>query len=770
MEDNKKGKKGEFGSPQKVFDVTLNLQNAEDVRAKDRSKINVLFNGQRPYTKDEEEKHQIQINVNWGEGKRIMLDANRQVNNALLHPGLLFNCALEAGQVDKRDAWSIDFTKFIHMPLQRGMSGRLYNSLTRNRNASLCMHGIGPMVWMKQGFWRPRYIPLEDLLIPTDTFCDLSNLRYFAVNLYLTPGEFVDMTQGDTVKPGWNQKQIRAILDWQKKNYTESTPSTWRDQPEAMREVIQQNKGYYYSDAIPKIRLRAFFWQDCDDPDKWYRNIIQRETYGESKITEFVYDGKDEVMATEVYRLLNVTYGDVSLIAPLKYHSVRGLGVDLYAPVETSNRLRCEFVQAVFEQLKMYFRIKDPADRERLKKVVLEAYGFIPEGLDILKREERHQFDPNVVQMAVSQIKETMQENSASFVKDRDDGGQKEMTAFEANARLNQANVMVNSMLQNIYLQEGYIYEEIVRRFCEKDSPDPQVKEFQERCKKAGIPDDLMVAENWRVSPERVLGGGDRTLAQAQAGWLNQNKTQFPPESQQKILRIVTGTMLDDPSKAAMLVPAAPVLSTAGTVAAENVFGALMHGVQVQLRSGIDQIGYIETLLKFMGSIIQRISSTDNVGTMDDLIGLATTAHDITQHISILAADDREKQRVKQYSDALGQMMNLIKAFGQRQSQAKEAQQNQSQPDPKAQAQAQATVMTAQLKAQITAQKAQQKQQERMLEFKLDMAREDLRTMSEIRREDLHHKQQMINESMDAALESMRQLRQMRATPAGGEE
>ena len=461
MADPKKSK-GEFGTAQKVFDVTKNMQDAEDVRAKDRSKINVLFNGQRPYTKDEEEKHQIQINVNWGEGKRIMLDANRQVNNALCHPGLLFNCMLEAGPVDKRDQWAMDFTKFIHMPLQRGKSGKLHNFLVRNRNASMCMHGVGPMVWMKQGFWKPRYVPLEDLLIPTDTYCDLSNLRYFAVNLYLTPGEFIDMTQGDTVKPGWNQPQIKKILNWHKKNWNESTPSTWRDQPEAMREVIHQNKGYYYSDAIPKIRLRAFFWQDCDDPDKWYRNIIQRETCGEAKITDFVYDGQDEVMASDVFQLLNVTYGDVSLIAPTKYHSVRGLGVDLYAPVETLNRLRCEFVQAVFEQLKMYFKINNPADRDRLKRVVLEAYGFIPEGLEIIPREQRHQFDPNVVQMAMAQVKQITQENSSAFIRDLDDGSEKEMTAFEARAKLNMANVMVSSMLQTcIFRKAG-----TTRRFC----------------------------------------------------------------------------------------------------------------------------------------------------------------------------------------------------------------------------------------------------------------------------------------------------------------
>lgn len=756
---NGKSKKSEFASPKEISDVCDRMQDLEDVRASDRTKINALFNGQRPYSKSEEEKYQIQINVNWGTGKRIMLDANRQLNNALLHPGTLFNCTLEAGKVEKRDDWSLSFTKNIHIPLQRGRSGKKHHFVIRSRNATVCMHGTGALLWPNDYSWLPRYVPPGDLLIPTDTYCDFTNLRYFGVNLYLTPGELVEMTQGDKVDKGWNQKQIRDILKSQKDIDVASVQDLdWRDQREAMQQIRDQNRVYNYSDAVTKIRMRAFYWQEIDKPNRWYRCIILRQQYGEAGVGDFVYDGRSEPFADSIDHVLNVQYGDANLTAPLKYHSVRGLGVDLYAPVETLNRLRCEFVQSVFESLKMYFKITEPADRDRLKQVVLQQYGFIPDGLNIVPREQRHQIDPGLVELAMNHMREIMQDNSSAFVQNQQGlGGNKELRDVEARAIINKASAMVSGMLQMMYVQEGFYYEELVRRFCEKNSGDSQVQLFRQRCIKDGIPEELLVSGNWRVSPERVLGGGDRTLAQAESQWLLEHRNLYEPQSQQKILRLATSTMLDDPAKGQMLVPSVQNQATDGTWAAENVFGTMMQGVPVSIRTGIDQIGYVEGLLKMMGGVVQRITATNNIGTPEELVGLVTVAQNIGQHMIILGGDDKEKPRVKQYGDALGKMMNLIKGFAQRQAQQRESQQPQGI-DAKDQAKAQATIMSAQIKGKIQEQRSQQKQRERMIEFELEQARENMRTVAEIKREEVSHRQKLLNDSLETTINALRGL------------
>jgi hypothetical protein len=707
----KKTKGPEFGTVDKVQEAIGRMQTVEEKRGLDRSRINTLFNGALPYTPEEEKKYQIAINVNFGMGKRIMLDANRQLNNALLHPGTLFTCSTDSGPVAKRDEWGQDFTAEIQKPLQRGKSGKRNMFLIKNRNASVCMHGIGPLLWPNDFRWMPRFVPLEDLLIPSDTYCDFSNIRYFAVNLYLSPGEFTDMTQGDMTQKGWNKASCAKLLQSQKDYPNESMPSDWQDRPEAFWETFKQNQGFYYSDAIDKIRLRAFYFQSVDEPKQWFRRVVPRESTGVISVDAFLYTS-DEVFATDIDQILNVQYGDGSLVAPHKYHSVRGLGVDLYSPVEITNRMQCEFAQSTFEHLKMYFRIQNPADRDRLKQVVLQQFGFIPEGLQIVGRNDRHQIDPNMVEMVLAQMRQFMQENSSAFVQDTADASGKEMTAKEATIRLNQANVMIGSMLQMMYIQEGFYYEELVRRFCKTDSADPEVKAFHNRCLARGIPKEMINAEKWRVSPERVLGGGDQTLADAQAQWLYQNRTSYNPESQNKIMRLVTSTILRDNDKAKAFVPDAPATSSKGSEMSEQLFGTLMLGIECSMRQGIDFEGYIVKMLVASQGVIQRIGQSGNMATMPEVIGLGTVLQNVEQYVAALEKDDAKKQFVKQIRDVMGQQMNELKGFAQRLQEEQDANQ-----DPEGMAKIQTMVMAAQTKAKISEATAAQKMQHKEAAF-----------------------------------------------------
>lgn len=756
--DKKDKNKSEFGTPAQVIDVVKAMQDVEDQRASDRSKINVLFNGQRPYTGEEEKQYNIKINVNWQEGKRMMRQAYSQLNGAFIHPGNLFTCNLEDGPIDKRADWSMIVTKEIHKPLQRGRTGQRFNYTVRDRNASVALHGVGPLFFPKNFTPWPRYIPLEDLLIPTETYCSMTNCRYFAINLYLTVGELVEMTQGANVKGGWNQKMVKQAIESQKDLYSEGTPSTWRDQPEAMKQIFYENRGYTYSDAIPKIRTVMFYWQEMDAPNKWYRVMYLRENPG-GKIDDinkkFLYDGSQEPFADDITQVLAIQYGDNNIVPPMKYHAVRGLGVDLYAPVETMNRLRCEFIQAVFEHLKMYFRIKDPEDRDRLKAQILQQYGYIMDGLQIVPQNERHIINPSLVEQAMADVGNIMQEQSSSYVQGSDLGDEKTMTAKEATMKMNSASASVSAMLGSMYVQEDFLYAEMFRRFLIKSPTDTEVKAFRQRVLKQGVPEKYLDASMWTVNAERIMGGGDKTVAQQEANWLLNIKNQFPPQSQQKILRWATSAVLNDPAKAEMLVPNAPTEDTAGVVAAENVFGSLMQGVQVVVRHGIDEQGYVSSLLKMLGAVIQRVSQTDNMGTPQQIAGFVSVVQNINQHLMVLANDPTQKSLVKMYGDALAQLTNLIKGFAQRQSQARLKQMKQGQGDQAGAAKVQTAVMMAKVKAQIQMAKAQETQRQKQIDFQLDQARQNMETLAEINREDIAAKHELSNRALEMALENI---------------
>jgi len=442
----------DFKDASKVMAILESMQTVENVRAQDRALIDTLFNGKRPFSDDEVKKHQIRINVNWGEGSKILQDANRQVNNATLHVGKFFTAKCQRGPLEKRDEYSMLFTENLNQilkPGQKGTLGKKHLFLRRNRNASICLHGVGPLMWMSPYDPLPRFIPLEDLLIPTDTTLDMDSLTMFGVNLYLTQGEFYDLSHSDTARKGWNQPLVKAVLAALKDPKTGNNQNPdFLQQPERWQENFKENKCYYTADSVSRVRLRLFVFQDAATKE-WRRRIVLRE-FPSNMVKPPEFDpsnafifNSNEKFADSIDHILHVQYGDCSIVPPLKYHSVRGLGTALYSVIEIMNRMRCQTAQHVFDMLQTWLRISNPQDRARQAKVDLFPYAVIEDGVTIVPQTERHQIDPNLVNMMQSQFRQLMSESSASFVQDVNDGTQKEMTATEANARIQSVNVMV---------------------------------------------------------------------------------------------------------------------------------------------------------------------------------------------------------------------------------------------------------------------------------------------------------------------------------------
>jgi hypothetical protein len=152
-----------------------------------------------------------------------------------------------------------------------------------------------------------------------------------------------------------------------------------------------------------------------------------------------------------------------------------------------------------------------------------------------------------------------------------------------------------------------------------------------------------------------------------------------------------------------------------------------MMGLPVGLKSGLNHIEYVETLLGNMAMLIQRIEQSGGMAEEKDIIGFQNIAQHIGQHVQIIAQDPNEKERVREYGDDLGKLMNLVKAYTQRlQEQRGKAQEaGQGGPDPELQAKIQATLITAKAKAENTRDAHAQRTAQREVQFTMDQKRKD---------------------------------------------
>ena len=743
-----------FSDPTKVWQVIQNMIEAGRPRSLNRARINSVFNGDPPWTPQEATDNLKVVNVNFLEGTRVIKEATRQATNGLTKPSNYFAIKLDTGPRYKRNEWGKILTKNMNKPMKRSSK---YSWVRKNQIASSILHGIGPCTWMRERDWCPTTRGIEDMKVPSNTLVSCENLSEFAMFTTFTAAQLIEMTRGETVDPCWNKPLVDAILKelyqriGQSSNYL-----NYSDFPEKVEEDFKENSGYYGSDQVPTIRTYDFYYLDTKTKDKpfWKRKIVldkfNEALSGLPKGNDFLFDGKDRNYGDLIDRIMHVQFADGAVVPPFRWHSVRSLGYLLYALCHLQNRLRCDFIGAVFESMLWYFHNVAEGDKERLGRVQLSHMGIIPQGLTFVPANERHTIDYTLLNGAMAMHRQLMAESSASYTQDIDNGTRKEQTATEVMAKVNSANALVGSMLNDMYDQSTAQYREIGRRFCTLDHED--CKAFREKCMAEGVDEGVFKNfEDWEFVPERVLGQGNKMLEIAQADRLMAARSLHDPDAQRQILHMYDEANTDDPLLADSLVPIAAQQASTAVEKATLSWGTLVDGMPVVITDGINRIEYIDTLLEMLNVALGKIEQAGGMSTPERVAGLANVMTTIGQQVEIVAQDEEQGERVKSWKDALGKASNLLKGYAQRLQEEAQAQQEQG-----GDGQMQADIIAAQTKGKISEELAAQKMLHKDEAFKAEQQRKNVALEGEIARQDAHATADIAEQDIKARAELLR--------------
>lgn len=748
-----------FSTASVVEQLTWSMRLADYPRSLNRARINDLFNGSPPYTAEEERINNIAINVNFLEGTKLAHDGRSQFANAFQKPGQFFTCRTDMGPRHKRQQCGITVTREINRLMKRSP---YYFENMRAKWAQLVLHGIGPCAWETRHNWCPDPVGIEDVMIPSNTLITMKNLPFFAIFRSYTCEELYRLTHGPKVDSAWQMDNVNAVLKWASDETAKLSSTNWPQvwSPEKMTERMKEDSGLFASDAVPTIDTWDFyFWNDANKVQGWNRRIVL-DGYGQPGVggivpgqkpsapeknqiggnNQFLYNPGDRKYGSKLSEVVNFQFADLSAVAPFRYHSVRSLGFLLYAVCHLQNRLRCKFNEAVFEALMMYMRVKSMDDAERALKINLISRGIIDETVQFLSPAERWQVNEALAEMGLAHNQKIINENSSSYVQSQGKTNPDvEKTAFQVRAELNATTQLISAALLQAYQYQTFEYHEIFRRFCIKDSRDVDVRTFRLNCLKAGVPEKMLVEEAWDLEPERVMGAGNKTLEMAIAQQLMEWRPLYDPESQRTILRDATLAITDDPGKTEMLVPEQAEQLTSSKQKAMVAMGSLMLGLPVKFGVTDNRIDVAETLLAEMAIIVARIEKTRGVAKPEELTGLQMVATTINEQIQIIAQDKEQRQRAKQYADALGKLMNMVKAFAQRLKQKmKAAAQNgngNGAIDPKDAAKIKGIELQAAVKAKNTSESHAQRTSQRQVQWEMEEQRKQQQHEQEMRQE-----------------------------------
>ncbi len=715
-----------ISDPSKVAKIVGKLKEDDAAqRASNRAAINNLFNGVSPYTEREAEENNIFTNVQPLIAPRIAHEARRQLAQSALRGERFFTVTIDTKDKEKRDIVSMVVTKRINRILRDSMR---YYEVLRGADANVVLHGRGPSMWDDPFAWCPRLLSVEDLKVPSNTLIDFSNLQYFAVYQEATAAELMRYVTRKRVDPGWNVPAVKRLVAELASRDLGSDQAAGIEFPEKLAEDFKQNGLYYASDIIPSAKL-WWFYQLTDDEDepRWELCIIEDQVDKiEKSEPTFLYKQKSH-FATSIDQILHVQYADGGNVAPFKYHSVRGLGYLLYPVLNMTNRLFCRFMDSIFEACNQLFRNVGEEDREKLAYVMLANMSVLPRGVEYVPATERYTVNHNLVNAGLAMLRQFINENSASFVAEPDTGTAKAMTATQVMAQVQQAGVLLNSMVQMQAVYRTQQYREICRRFALPGSTDQDVRSFQEEMRKQGVWDEISDFERWTVVPERAIGGGNKMLELSQTAELVKAIALYPPESQRIILRDFTLAQTDDPDKTAMLVPDEPKPPSDTDVFASLAFGSLCQAVPVMVPKGINHLQYAQSLTVLLAARVRQLAQTGSVPAPETLLGLSNVIQHIMTVLNQIAGDETKKSVITQIMQALQQVGQTIAAMSQQQG---------PQMSPEDQAKVQAILAQAQAKAQAQQMAAQQRMQQRQQAHEQKLAAEQLKTQAEIEAKD----------------------------------
>lgn len=739
-----------FDNASVVEDTVWQMRLADYPRSVNRSQINSLFNGQPPFDEEVASANNININVNFLEATKLAHDARRQFANMFTKPGKFFTVKVDRGPKHKRREISNIISNAINKPLKRSLP---YFECFRSQFANVVLHGIGPVSWDDRESWCPDPLGIEDVMMPGNTRLTMKNVPFFAIFRPYTAHQLRKMTSGPKVDPAWNIPLVNKLI----KNAEEQVldfgiPQSEIYSPEKMSERVKQDGGFVAGDSVPTIDAwDFFFWNDEGKVSGWNRRIILDANWqggvsghyaSKTKLSDtktklgtrgqFLYNPQKRKYATKMNQLIHFEFGDLSAVAPFRYHSVRSLGFVVFGACHVLTRLQCSFIESLFEHLCQYFRVSSMEEAEHVLKINLFNRAFVDKSVEFIPRNERWQIDPNLAQMGLAHIQQIIARNSSSYIQDfakTTDETQK--TATQVMAEVQSTTALVSSAIQQAYEYQKHQYYEIGSRFSRKNSRDADVRAFRAEVLRAGVPEECLESECWEIEPERVMGAGNKLMETAIAERLMSIRPQLDPEPQRDVTRDFVLAITDDSDRANRLVPVEPVKITDSVHDAQLAAGTLFQGLRLDVKTGINHIEYVETLLAEMASKIQQIEGRGSMATIEEIAGLANMANHIGQHVAVIAQNPEEKQRVRQYGDDIGEMMNIVKAYEerlmeQRQKAAQDGGGNGGM-DPKDMAKVQGMMIMANTKAENARESHAQRTAQRQTQFELELARDSQR-------------------------------------------
>lgn len=599
----------------------------------------------------------------------------------------------------------------------------------------MVLFGRGPLVFQNELDWRPTSILDGALRVPDRTKSDTELWELATVEGEYLCHELYEniIDENSAASAGWDVAAVKQAI-------IRSFPKT-NDQPRTW-EWCQQNlkmDSFGFSYQANTVQVVHFFYREFkrkeDSESKISHKIIlansqqQDESHTEkSPELEFLFERERRYDSWhECVHPMYYDHGGGGF-----HHSVTGMGVKMYSPIELQNRLLNDQAGKAFTP-KIMLKAPSEGGDDELMLQQFGDYAVIKPGVEVVQTpisgvmEEGMVFNrelSGIIASNLSQYRTNLQREKGNPV-----------TAREVDERSSQQARLGKTQLSRYYQQLDHLYAEMYRRATQKlvkGTPGyDRAKEFQDRCEKNGVTlEELRKVEHVRAT--RIAGQGSETLRQQALGELFTGVLPMLPETGRDNLIMDVIASRVGQSHARRYYPPAELRDrpTDQHAIAMGQVADMKIGVAAVVTDTQNSVIFAQTFLKAAAEAVATVEQGANPQEVLQFTELAGQA--IAQHLERLKQDPSRKKIYEALNEQFTQLAKihdqLVKQLEAQSEQESQALMERMEAQKRAQAIQNGQDPATMIKAAETQEKVRQQQQktDAGLAMKMQKQRQDM--------------------------------------------
>jgi len=501
------------------------LINNDAQRYYKRARVNGLIDGRPPYraSKLREAGNASQCNINWGRARSYMESGGGTFYDLFAEAPSYLTVFTAEGTPEQRQQWSDIISAQADRVLRHS---EVWDYEMQVSIDNMTLHGCGPLLFEGSNSVLPKAFLCGDLKAPEFTKSDTHYWDACMIQATYYPPELFEFIENDkgAAQSGWDVEFTKKVIA----NAVGIRNEAGIQYEWEFYQAEIKNNAYSYYDDSKIIRLAHVFWKEFDG--QITHAIVERDSASglECKYL-YIHVGKYDSFANAIHPMY-FDHGNGGY-----HHSVTGLGVKMYGPMEYENRLICNLADKAFSP-KMIFR---PGSSEATQRMQLARYGdyaVLPKGAESVQVPVQGLMADAIEFYEVVQgvNSETLSSYTAN-VGMADKSGNP-VTKFEKQMQATQQAALSKTQINRYYKQLDMLYDEIFRRLCLSGSTDEMAKDFQKECDALGVPRDALTNIE-RVQATRVAGQGSGFLRKVSIDSIFQVASALPEDGRANLIR-----------------------------------------------------------------------------------------------------------------------------------------------------------------------------------------------------------------------------------------